>query len=141
MALYDLLIKTKKYESFKDFFDDVLSPLGEIGKELFSSDFVFRGENSNTYSLIPSSLRTLKDEDKKLFFQYGGELSEATNEFDQYHYEQAIINRFCKLANQQGLLLPDKIDDFLISLSSTFVRLEPIGEWPSKKQIELFALA
>ncbi len=141
MGFSDALTKTIKYESFDEFFSDVLNPHGNIGRELFNSEFVFRGENSNQYQLIPSALRDLNNANQEILFNYNGVVNKVTTEFEQYQYEQAIVNRFSKLANQQGLLLPAQIDDFFISLSSTLVNLDSKGEWPNKKQIELFGLA
>lgn len=142
MNFEDALIYEKKYDDFMIFFNEVLNPFGSIGQLLFSADFVFRGENSNQYDLVPKALRKLCDIDKKILYQLQDNISPIETEYEQYEYEQAVINRFAKYANQQGLLLPNRINDYIVSLSATYVDVkEEKMVWPEKEQIELFSLA
>ena len=141
MGFETSLIKEEIFNDFASFFQNVLNPEGEIGAELFNTDFVFRGEKSNTFKLIPKVLRDLSDLDKSVIYQYNGQINNSKTEYAQYTFEQAIINRFGKIANQQGLLLPIPIKDYLVSLTSTFIHLKDKGEWPDQDQIELVALA
>lgn len=141
MGFETILVTHKVFDNFTGFFQSVLSPEGEIGVELFKSDFVFRGENRNDFKLIPKVLRDLSDIDKNLLYLYNGELSNPKTNYEQFMFEQAIINRFGKLANQQGFLLPIPIKDYLVSLTSTFVHIKDKGLWPDQDQIELVSLA
>ena len=81
-------VKIFKFNTFEEFWNRV-SPLGDIGKYL--KGFIYRGESSNSYNLLPKVLREKKYTDKPSLV---------------YKEIESIIE-FCIEANKQGLKVPN----------------------------------
>lgn len=95
------VVKERKYSSFKEFWEDVC-PFGELGDVL--EGFIYRGESSNKYSLLPSVLRT---EVKNKIWKWKGESDIDEYESIQIHREIAILGEFYRKANSLGLIVPN----------------------------------
>ena len=99
------VVKNKVYKTFQDFFNDVLSPYGEFYKLLnTSSGFVYRGESSNQYKLLPTALRAGAQE--KMWNYMGTFRKEFDIVTRQIFLEYQVIASFYLRSNYFGLQLP-----------------------------------
>lgn len=89
------------FVNFKEFYKDI-SPYGDLFNTL-SNGFIFRGEGSDLYTLLPSALR----DRAKIYFDCinKGGLSEKF-ESGQIFKEYSIVKKFYLSANKQGIGLP-----------------------------------
>jgi hypothetical protein len=82
------VIQEINFVTFSDFWDHI-NPMGDIGKKL--SGYIYRGENSNEYKLLPAVLR------KSL---------EISEQYKVYNEVQALCNFYTE-ANNYGLKVPN----------------------------------
>lgn len=95
-------IENIKYNSFLEFIKDVLLPNGNLYKHLFG--FVYRGERTNKYKLLPGALR--KDQIDKLFRNSKPIDNQAEWLTWQVHAEYSLLRDFYKASNYNGLKVP-----------------------------------
>lgn len=141
----DEIVNTK-YCSYREFVS-YFSPDGALADSLDS--FIFRGESSTKYDLIPTALRpnSVQNIKYKDFF-CGLEKSDWIREYSQVWFEYTMLFRFYQSANKSGLKLPyvrslekkhlpEKYNDAFINqlINDTF------GKWISEDFEELAALA
>jgi len=127
----------KTYESLNSFFQDVL-PTGEMWKNLYGSPphkFIFRGEASSHYKLIPSVLR--EENIKKLNSYKTKPLR------DHVSIEYELLKNFYIFANDNGLKLPmgDHFRNQYFTSDSDFYNNGKNFKWLSTDFQELAALA
>ncbi|MBL7969101.1 MAG: FRG domain-containing protein [Prolixibacteraceae bacterium] len=94
-------IENVHFDSFVEFFNSVL-PNGTFNKKI--DGFIFRGESTSQYKLIPSALRL---ENKKRLWRENepkGNLSEF--EYWQVLAEYNLLRDFYRIANSNGLKVP-----------------------------------
>lgn len=125
-------------------FDDLCAKLSTLPHDFFSK-WVFRGESSATYTLLPSLLREKACEritrlcgvDKKKF-------QEIEN---LYFYEAVLVGLFSEIANQQGLYIPNNKELLLYTSEIRGIQIfskEIQGKIQKKLSVDLyevFALA
>ena len=132
-------IQNKKYDTFKQFFMDI-SPYGSLHKEL--QDFIFRGEDSKKYKLLPTALREFNL--NKLFLGYKPIHNQFNWEYWQQKAELALLREFYKTANINGLKVPSitSFDRSYVDLFCTdeFINFTP-STWIPDELSELAALA
>ncbi len=132
-----------QYDNFLDFYHDML-PDGKWGKKL--DGFVFRGESTEDYKLLPAALR-------KSFYDYNCSGMYYPNDklpFDkiceniQVTNELNLLIKFYDKANKCGLKLPI-IHDFLSCSENNFGNMLrawiKYSRWIPKELVELIALA
>jgi hypothetical protein len=115
------IVERIKFKTFREFWDKV-SPLGEMSHCL--SGFIYRGEESNEFELLP---RTLRNKQEGIYEQ-----KKVAEEID-------MLWNFCYEANSQGLHIPDTR---LIKDPRPLLKME--GKkifWLSDKFEEISALA
>ena len=87
------------FDTFEEFIDALL-PDGKIGKKL--SGYVYRGEGSEKFKLLPSALR--EENTNKLMAQDGLKIFKCNDtEWLQVFTEYRILRRFYQIANDNGL--------------------------------------
>lgn len=133
-------VQELSYLEFNDFYQDIL-PTGKLGKTL--RGFIFRGESTSSYKLLPTALRL--ENQQKLWKMSRIAISKEDKEYEynQIMAELHALKNFYKLANNQGLPLPS-IKDFICGYDDIFSSsLFPIRrtEWLSTEFVELAALA
>lgn len=134
----------KTYDNFLEFYYDML-PDGKMAKEL--DGFVFRGESSDRYELLPSALRNnfyngryanLNEGDKTI---PNNEISEQAQMINEY----LLLRKFYLSANHSGLKLPHiegmQEDFFLDAWQKALDLLLKYKEWPPSELVELISLA
>jgi len=129
------------YPYFDDFFHHTL-PTGELGKMFASpfNKFLFRGESSGKFKLIPSAIR--EGSGKVLNPEWGGH--DARSLGDQVRQERYKLWQFYKLANQHGLKVTGSEsmrNEYLSGMSPTFGYQENAYKWLSSEYEDLAALA
>jgi hypothetical protein len=129
------------YTYFEDFFHHAL-PTGELGQMFDGAfdKFLFRGEPSGKYELIPSALR--KGAGKLLNTVGGGIDAKCLGE--QIRQERYKLWDFYKIANQHGLKVTGSEsmrNEYLSSMSQTFGFQEEPYKWLSSEYEDLAALA
>ena len=97
MSKYEV-VKIITFNTFKELWEAV-SPFGEIGKNL--SGFVYRGESSNKWALLPASLR----KDKGNLWVWKNDIDEY--ESTQVMREMVLLGEFYRSANEKGLRVPN----------------------------------
>lgn len=114
------IVEEIQYERIGDFLHDTTSVEGKLfnvfysfSKHNVSSKYIFRGQPSSTYGLIPSSLRK---ENKQRLFDLSGH--EGETELDQMMCERILLKKFFQKCNNNGLSVP-KIDDLQIQNDSS----------------------
>ena len=83
------VVETQNFSTFKEFWDAV-SPLGEFGKKM--KGFIYRGESSKNWKLLPKILRCQQDD---------------KGEPERIYREIKSISEFFLEANYQGLKVPN----------------------------------
>ncbi|MBE6113259.1 MAG: FRG domain-containing protein [Peptococcaceae bacterium] len=121
-------VENIKFDSMKDFITSTLLPKGEMYEKL--KGFIYRGEATNKYTLLPAVLRE----------SYGN----ITHEFQLIHNEYDNLRKFYKIANNNGIKVP-KIEYMSKNYMSEFaiehlLRMEEY-KWLPDDLAELAALA
>jgi hypothetical protein len=91
------VVQPMRFETFREFWE-AISPLGMMGKKL--SGFIYRGESSNQYELLPVTLRSNKGN----LWTWGAEI---VTESQQVKCERSLLAEFYKEANAKGLRVPN----------------------------------
>jgi hypothetical protein len=137
------IVRNIRYDSFREFYENVISLDGNIKRNL--QGYIFRGEGSNTYQLLPSALRN--DSFSKIYYLlgekgYSGNSPKLQQEIIQ---EYDLIKDFYKQANYNGLLLPrnKEIENYyeLYSLVKFKTEKKKKFKWLGNDLIEIAALA
>lgn len=97
------VIKEIKYESLKNFIDDI-SYNGELYK-IFERNYIFRGLSSDKYNLIPNALR--EEEQESLWKLSGCSGALLNYEFEQIMIEFMLLQRFFNKCDYNGLSIPN----------------------------------
>lgn len=134
-------IKEIHFKDTKELFSE-LSPFGSYSHVL--ENFIFRGESSNKYKLLPSALR-IENKDNLYALSSIGKPIGNQDELEgfQQRAEFELLKRFYTLADERGMVLPDIpfIRDNVLSLSQ-FIRENQISnEWIATDLLEIAALA
>lgn len=133
-------IENIKFDNFHTFLAEVLVPSGSYWKQL--NGFVFRGERTNKFKLLPGALR--EDQIDNLFGN-GKHIENQRKWLSwQIQAEYTILREFYKAANNSGIKVP-KID----AISKNYVDVFPTElmnrderlTWVSDDMAELAALA
>lgn len=133
-------IETIKFDGFEAFLKEVLIPSGTYWKKL--DGFVFRGEKTNMYKLLPGALRENQVDN---LYRSGKPIDDQWKWLTwQINAEYSILREFYKAANNSGLKVP-QID----SIAQNYVDLFPTElmhqrgsfSWISEDLAELAALA
>ena len=127
------------FDSFDIFYKKIM-PTGDFSNSL--GGFIFRGESTDKYKLIPSALRI---ENQELFWAgYKPIANQSEWEYWQINREYYYLREFYKIANHNGLKVPyvRSIRDTYVNVipSEMFIQLENY-KWLSKEIEELAALA
>jgi len=136
------VIENYSYETADELIIDFLTPTGKMNNKL--TGWIFRGESSNKYKLIPSALRV---ENKNKLWLFTQEPINEQSEWEQWqtYAEYVLLREFYKKANHSGLKVPKNhtIDN---SYSSPFpeefiVKTFNNYDWIPEECEELAALA
>lgn len=133
-------INTIKYDNCGKFLNDILP-----GNKLWNSisDRIFRGESSDSYKLLPGSLRDNATERFKKFIPEvtGGSFE---TEYSFINLEIELLKKFYKISNNNGLFVPP-VDSFNQDYDDELPMLDEIllggKNWPSAKFLDLICLA
>lgn len=140
MIPYEQVIETVHIDSAEELFR-ILSPFNE-SYDLLSNGFIFRGEASEKYSLIPTALR--KENISKIF-----SFANLRNNLDpdlEFEYslrlcEYMILHNFFVKSDRNGLKIPN-IDSLRNSMEIFVKEMKTIhSEWLPASLHELAALA
>lgn len=100
-----------KYESYDEFYSDLTNPHG-LRTRIGGIDlYIYRGEPTSTYQLLPNVLRS--ENYRKLinyssgFIRSGFDIDSSTNGFWIILKEYIALSKFYSYANSQGLKLPN----------------------------------
>ena len=133
-------IENIKYNSFLDFFNDVLSPSGKLYDKFLG--FVYRGERTNKYKLLPGALR--EDKIDQLFGAGKPVGNQAQWLTWQVYAEYSLLREFYQLSNNNGLKVP-KIDaiskNYNDFFPEEFILRRGTTTWLSDDVADLAALA
>lgn len=137
----EMKIEKIQFDSFRDFFHSVIIPTGDLNKKL-SCEYIFRGEETNKYELIPSALR--KNNTEKLRGLVEPVENQSEFEFWQIYAEYMLLREFYKIANSNGLKVPTvtEIKEYFVSkipLERLYQRTK--YKWIPTELVELAALA
>ena len=129
------------YEQFNLFFSDMLRLL-EIGggESMPFGKWLFRGESSGKYKLIPSALR--EDADRTLLQRWGN--YEPRSAGEQMRQEYYALWEFYKIANEHGLKITGSSsmkNEYLSHAVQQFGFQDTAYTWLSEEYEELAALA
>ncbi|MEH7308029.1 FRG domain-containing protein [Neobacillus drentensis] len=131
-------IKEVHFNNVKELFDE-LSPFGKYKYVL--RDFVFRGESSSHYKLLPSALR---EQNKKWLFSLSDlSVSNLETEHEQQYAEFRLLKKFFEMADHKGINVPD-IPFMRKEVLNVFpfVRKSTLSNvWIPEELLELAALA
>ena len=98
-----VVVQKVSFGSFADFLSDVVLPTGRFSSQL--ERFVFRGQSTNRYDLIPTALR--KDQEKNLWRGIDfGPSGHKEREYWQILAEAYQLQEFFLKSNRQGLPVP-----------------------------------
>lgn len=136
----EMKIEDRKYDTFKEFFDATL-PDGELGKHLHG--YIFRGESSAKYELLPSALRPAN---KEKFYSITTIPinNQSEQECWQIGAEKTLLRKFYKIANNNGLKVPhiESIRTNYVDFFNTDDHFpSEVKKWISRDFEELTALA
>ena len=131
-------IEHVKFETFDDFYKEI-SFNGKYYNEL--KLFIFRGEDSKKYKLLPSALR--ENNRDSLFLLHNVSIDQRNWEYWQQFAEYSNLREFYKIANNNGLKIPN-IDyfneDYINKISISFA-FDNVVKWIPKELAEIAALA
>lgn len=134
-------IKEIHFKDTKELFSE-LSPFGSYSHLL--ENFIFRGESSNKYKLLPSALR-IENKDKLYALSSIGKPIGNQDELEgfQQRAEFELIKRFYTLADERGIALPDIpfIRDNILSPFQIIRENQVSNEWIATELLEVAALA
>ncbi len=135
-------VKEIKCESVKDFIQRI-SYGGDL-YYLIDSRYIYRGESSDKYELIPSALRPGNHEDfSNLVSEISSSLKNENSEYAQIITEYIYLHLFYTFCDYRGLHVPN-INDFRNKLLGT-VRIDsPLSKhstWLPSEYIEIAGLA
>ena len=121
-------VENIKFDSLQEFITSALLPNGELYGQL--RGFVYRGESTNKYTLLPAVLRDSYNVSENNYFQFRSE------------YEE--LRKFYKIANNNGVKVP-KVEDITKNYISEigieyFLKTGPY-KWLPDDLAELAALA
>jgi hypothetical protein len=122
---------TQHCESASEFID-ALSPRTDSFPSASPGAWIFRGHSSDSYELLPSSLRN----DSKLLNDLI--LHPIHNNRDQVWAEREVLKEFLKVADSIGLTLPEDTQTVRRWLESS---IKPNSPWPVNEMLSLMALA
>ena len=135
------------YENFEDFYRDFFLPNGKYINIFDNNDqIIFRGEESDNYTLLPSALRP---QGRELIRAISPIKNSSDLLFGYIEEELGAVCEFCKSANLQGLYIPEVINSYVDVLDVPCLLLEPgmilnpskTIRWIPKKFYEVFSLA
>ena len=98
---YEEIVLHKKYESFQDFYSEIIDYRGELH---YLVKYVFRGHSSCEYELIPSALRPGALD--KYREKYKHLLPNGTKQIEQCFFQQFLLSEFAVKANYNNLKTP-----------------------------------
>lgn len=99
------IVENKVYDTFQDFYTDLLSIYGETNTILRNGNFLYRGESSNQYTLLPTALRD--GAQPKMWNYMGRNFSKEVDTITrQILLEYQVITSFYRKSNYLGLQLP-----------------------------------
>jgi hypothetical protein len=133
-------IKNIYFSSVNELFEE-LSPFGKYKNVL--DGYVFRGESSAKYKLLPSSLR---EGNKNYLFSLSDlRVSNLGTENEQQYAEFRLLKRFFELADHNGINVPDIpfMRNEVLNLF-TFIKTDSFKDkdiWIPDELLELAALA
>lgn len=133
-------IEDIKYNSFGKFYNDML-PTGYLGNKM--DGFIYRGESTKRYKLVPSALR-YENRDKLWAKGTKPIANQSEWEYWQVHAEYMLLRDFYKIANYSGLKVPYvKLiqSNYIDIFPSEFMLKDDNYKWISDDLIELAALA
>ena len=133
-------IENIKYQSFIEFVNDVLLPNGSLYSKLHG--FVYRGERTNGYKLLPGALR---EDNLDLLYGAGKPIGNQSQWlWWQIHAEYSLIREFYKTANYNGLKIP-KVDAIAKNYNDIFptelMHCKGTYKWITDEIADLAALA
>ncbi|MEB4872111.1 FRG domain-containing protein [Priestia megaterium] len=136
------IIEEVYLEDVKELYQQ-LSPFGKYSHLL--RNFIFRGEASAKYKLIPSALR---EQNKSKLYSFGGIDKPVDNQDEweqwQQHAEWSAIRKFFILADEGGIVVPDVPffrEDILNSLAIPHFRFDSTHNWLPNELLEIAGLA
>lgn len=139
-----MIVETMKFETYEDFYEELFDM--NCVKEKYKN-FVFRGEDSCNYSLLPSTLR-LEEFDRLLDLGQIWNPGGGRNIFisDYLSAEFQILKRFYIAANDNGLRLPKSItfENAYLDINrhwSLSLAFEKKLKWLDDDMLEIAALA
>jgi len=116
-------------------------PTGDL-KEKLGREYIYRGEETNKFQLIPSVLRTENINKLRNFVKLIESQSEI--EFFQIYTEYLLLREFYKTANSNGLKVPtvNGIQDYFVSeIPLERLYQQKKYKWIPNELVELAALA
>jgi hypothetical protein len=122
---------TRHCESAAEFID-ALSPRSDSFPSASPGAWVFRGHSSDSYQLLPSSLRNDSQALSDLT------LSPLHTNQDQVWAERQVLKEFLKVADSIGLTIPEDTQTLRRWLETP---IEPNSLWPPNEMLSLMALA
>lgn len=139
------IIDCRHYDAFETFYNEVLSPWGKLYPQI--SDMIYRGQASGEWTLLPSALRSVKDETYKYcLHQFLGikHTPQHENIDAQISLEKAALREFYQKSNINGLPLPH-IEEFsnydYSSFTNDVIPLYKRMKWLNHNYAEVGALA
>ena len=132
------------YENVKELYQD-LSPFGKYAGVL--NNFIFRGESSSKYKLIPSALR---EHNKKSIYSLAEiyNLSGVTGNEDEFEYwqqyaELQTLKKFFKISDDRGLSIPDVpiLREEILNVLSKDYKVAETEYWLPDELLEIAGLA
>ncbi|WP_277375842.1 FRG domain-containing protein [Paenibacillus polymyxa] len=139
MIAYEQVVETVHINSAKEIFD-AFSPFGSYG-HLLNKGFIFRGEATTKYILLPTALRP----DNKLWDLVDFKVTEIEGENLEYYQrvaEYKILHKFYVKADRNGMKIPN-VDSLRRNMMMFFgEELQLVyNEWLPFPLYELAALA
>ncbi|HBV85514.1 MAG TPA: hypothetical protein DEF42_02355 [Desulfosporosinus sp.] len=133
-------IKEVHFENTEELFHE-LSPFGKYKYVL--KDYIFRGESSANYKLLPSVLR--EENKSKLYSLSGmGRVVDGQDEWEywQQYYEVCALKRFFTLADERGITVPEIsfMRNEVLNIFPYFSKMAS-EKWIPEEFLELAALA
>ena len=134
-------IERIKFENFNQFLSSTTIPDGELFEKL--DGFIFRGESSNKYKLLPTALR--EEKKSELWNGLGMPIDNQSEwELWQIFAEYEKLRNFFKLANSSGIKVP-KVEsiskNYVSFFSSEHIFRMNNYKWLPDELVELAALA
>ncbi|KGP80073.1 MULTISPECIES: FRG domain-containing protein [unclassified Paenibacillus] len=140
MITYDQVVKIVHINSAREMFD-ILSPF-DNQYELLNNGFIFRGESTTKYTLVPTALRPGKRKELHTLSKTAVEYdTENDIEYFQRIYEYRILQDFFMRSDNNGLKIPH-VEQLRDSMGLFFKEMHIIHKnWLPKEFHELAAIA